>query len=159
MRQVYFRLASIRRRAAAKVIDLVTCVCILRDLLPMTGRWLGPDWEALAFLPPAALWLLGDGFGGRSIGKRMLGLKVVHVDHGSPCGFVESFVRNVTFAFRVFELGMGFGYGVARNLTDSLGMVVIDLRPAPQPEDAEGPETNPPPPSSGSEVLAEFPRG
>lgn len=152
MQQAYFRLASIRRRAVAKFIDLATCVFLLWDFQLVTKPWLDPERHGLVLLPSIALWLLGDGFGGRSIGKRMLGLKVVHGRHGSPCGFVESAVRNVNIVFRIFELGAGFVYGVARNLTDGRGMVVIDLRsshvppPSSEPEAEEEPGNSAPPP-------------
>lgn len=49
-------------------------------------------WTALAVL--IVVMLLRDGFGGRSIGKQLLGLRLV-TPRGDGCGYARSFVRNV----------------------------------------------------------------
>lgn len=49
-------------------------------------------WAALAVLMIAMLFR--DGFRGRSIGKQLLGLRLV-TPHGETCGWGRSFVRNV----------------------------------------------------------------
>lgn len=49
-------------------------------------------WAALAVLMLAML--LRDGFRGRSIGKHLLGLRLV-TPRGEGCGYARSFVRNV----------------------------------------------------------------
>lgn len=42
-------------------------------------------------------FLLKDGIKGGSLGKRLVGLKVVHVDSKEDCTFLQSFVRNLFF--------------------------------------------------------------
>jgi uncharacterized RDD family membrane protein YckC len=49
-------------------------------------------WGALAVLVLAMLFR--DGFRGRSIGKHLLGLRLV-TPRGEGCGYLRSFVRNV----------------------------------------------------------------
>lgn len=49
-------------------------------------------WAALAILMAAMLFR--DGFRGRSIGKQLLGLRLL-TPRGEGCGYLRSFVRNV----------------------------------------------------------------
>lgn len=49
-------------------------------------------WAALAVLVLAMLFR--DGFRGRSIGKNLLGLRLV-TPRGEGCGYMRSFVRNI----------------------------------------------------------------
>lgn len=49
-------------------------------------------WSALAILVVAML--LRDGFRGRSIGKQLLGLRLL-TPRGEGCGYVRSFFRNL----------------------------------------------------------------
>ena len=68
--------------------------------------FVSPENDAIAkpIFIAALLWsvfyyFLADGLpGGRSVGKRWLGMRVVHADDGSPCTFLQSFVRNFLLA-------------------------------------------------------------
>ncbi|HDH49925.1 MAG TPA: hypothetical protein ENH04_00820 [Nitrospirae bacterium] len=79
--------AKILDRVIAKVIDFII-IGVLIEAIPKAGYFAG-----LAYL------LLGDGlFEGRSLGKRLIKLRVVFQEGGSVCGFRESVMRNFPFA-------------------------------------------------------------
>ena len=51
------------------------------------------------FLQDWPIYFVADGFaGGRSIGKRLIGLQTVLPDSREPAGFRESIIRNIPFA-------------------------------------------------------------
>lgn len=73
-------------RAVARGIDIVILYA-LQDPLPKSGWAVG-----LAYL------LVADGlFGGQSLGKKVVGLRVITKD-GLPCGIRESLLRNSPLA-------------------------------------------------------------
>jgi|WetSurSiteA1Bulk_404760.scaffolds.fasta_scaffold215232_2 uncharacterized RDD family membrane protein YckC len=77
-------------RAVAKILDFII-IAATAELVPKAGFFAG-----LAYL------LIGDGFfDGRSIGKKLIGLKVVSAGTYSPCTFRDSVLRNST-------LGLGY---------------------------------------------------
>ncbi|MBI5026137.1 MAG: RDD family protein [Nitrospirae bacterium] len=79
--------ASILNRTIAKTIDFIIVGALL-ETIPKVGYFAG-----LTYL------LICDGlFDGRSIGKRLIGLKVVNPEAMSACGFRESIIRNFPFA-------------------------------------------------------------
>jgi uncharacterized RDD family membrane protein YckC len=90
-------------RIAAFLVDSLSISLIL--ILPASAvsyamAWIGGSvraiqivwWVALGILVLAIL--LRDGFRGRSIGKHMLGLRLV-TPRGDDCGYGRSIVRNV----------------------------------------------------------------
>jgi len=84
------RRAGLLLRAAAKILDLILIAAVI-EVIPRAGFFAG-----LAYL------LLGDGlFDGRSLGKKLIRLKVVSIDALEPCTFRESLLRNST-------LGLGY---------------------------------------------------
>jgi uncharacterized RDD family membrane protein YckC len=81
------RRAGLLLRTAAKAIDFILIASVV-EILPRAGFFAG-----LAYL------LLGDGFfDGRSIGKKLIRIRVVSSADGAPCSFRESILRNSTFA-------------------------------------------------------------
>jgi hypothetical protein len=55
--------------------------------------------DPIGFLAGLAYLLVGDGFsGGRSIGKRLIGLQTILPETRATAGFRESIIRNVPFA-------------------------------------------------------------
>jgi len=81
------RRAGLLLRAAAKIIDFILIAAVI-EIIPKAGYFAG-----LAYL------LLGDGFlDGRSIGKKLIKLRVVSSDTGGPCTFRDSILRNSTLA-------------------------------------------------------------
>ena len=81
------RRSGLLLRTAAKLIDFILVAAVI-EILPRAGYFAG-----IAYL------LLSDGFfDGRSIGKKLLKLKVVSEETQSPCTFRESILRNCPFA-------------------------------------------------------------
>jgi uncharacterized RDD family membrane protein YckC len=86
-----FTKARILNRVIAKSIDFIIIAALL-EAIPKIGYFAG-----LAYL------LIGDGlFEGKSIGKRLLGLKVVLYETGEACTFKASIIRNFIFAIGYF---------------------------------------------------------
>ncbi len=87
---VEFNKADLLLRTVAKILDFII-ICAVLEIVPRAGFFAG-----LAYL------LLGDGFfEGRSLGKKLIGLRVVSADTHTPCTFRNSIIRNST-------LGIGF---------------------------------------------------
>ena len=81
------RRAGLLLRAAAKIIDFILIAAVI-EIIPKAGYFAG-----LAYL------LLGDGFfDGRSVGKKLIKLRVVSNVTGGPCTFRDSILRNSTLA-------------------------------------------------------------
>ncbi len=75
--------AGLLLRTAAKILDLILIAAVI-EIVPRAGFFAG-----LAYL------LLGDGlFDGRSLGKKLIRLKVVSKDTLQACTFRESVLRN-----------------------------------------------------------------
>ncbi len=75
--------ASLLLRVFAKVLDFIL-IAAVAEIVPKAGFYAG-----LAYL------LISDGlFDGRSIGKLLIGLRVVSAAGSEPCSMRESIVRN-----------------------------------------------------------------
>ena len=99
------RRAGLLLRTAAKILDFILIAAVI-ELIPRAGFFAG-----LAYL------LLGDGlFDGRSLGKKLIRLRVVSVDTLQPCSFRESLLRNSTF-----------GLGYVLWLVPWIGWIVLPL--------------------------------
>jgi uncharacterized RDD family membrane protein YckC len=82
--------AGLLVRTIAKILDFIIIAAIV-ELVPKAGFY-----AALAYL------LIGDGlFNGESLGKKLIGLRVVSADSFKPCSFRDSILRNSLF-------GIGF---------------------------------------------------
>jgi hypothetical protein len=79
--------AGLLNRIIAKTIDFII-VGALFEIIPKIG-----------YLAGVIYLLIADGlFDGRSIGKKLIGLRVILYTHGnSVCGFKESIIRNFPF--------------------------------------------------------------
>ncbi len=85
--QIKLDKAKILNRAVAKAVDFIIIGALL-ETIPGAGYYAG-----LAYL------LMGDGlFGGRSIGKRLIRLRVVLYETGDIGSYKESIIRNFPFA-------------------------------------------------------------
>ena len=79
--------AQMLNRGIARLIDLF--------IVAAAGQMLVP----VGFLGGLAYILIADGFaGGRSIGKRLIGLQTVLPNRRAAAGFRESIIRNLPFA-------------------------------------------------------------
>ncbi len=94
------RPAPLRPRILAGLIDLVPSVLVIAPLAKLLGE--------PGFFLGAALVIAGftafEARGGQTPGKRLLGLRVLHLD-GSPCTLIGSLIRNV---FRLVDAFPGF---------------------------------------------------
>jgi uncharacterized RDD family membrane protein YckC len=85
-----FKRAGLLLRTVAKILDFIIIAAAV-EMVPKAGFFAG-----LAYL------LIGDGlFEGESLGKKLIGLRVVSVDTNIPCTFRDSILRNSIF-------GIGF---------------------------------------------------
>jgi uncharacterized RDD family membrane protein YckC len=81
-----FKRAGLLLRAIAKTLDFII-IAAVGEVIPKAGFFAG-----LAYL------LIGDGlFDGRSLGKKLIGLRVVSADTNEPCSFRDSILRNSIF--------------------------------------------------------------
>ncbi|MHB8883008.1 MAG: RDD family protein [Thermodesulfovibrionales bacterium] len=81
------RSAGLLLRTAARVIDFILIAAAL-EILPKAGYFAG-----LTYL------LLSDGFfDGRSIGKKLVRLRVVSTEQNTPCSIKDSIMRNSPLA-------------------------------------------------------------
>ena len=79
--------AEVLNRGIAKLIDLFIVAAADPVIVPV------------GFLAGLAYILIADGFaGGRSVGKRVIGLQTVLPERREPAGFRESIIRNLPFA-------------------------------------------------------------
>lgn len=77
--------ASLLLRVFAKLLDFIL-IAAMGEIVPKAGFYAG-----LSYL------LISDGlFDGRSIGKKLMGLKVVSITANEPCSMKESIMRNAT---------------------------------------------------------------
>ncbi|GBE03157.1 MAG TPA: hypothetical protein ENH45_00005 [Nitrospirae bacterium] len=106
-------------RVVAKAIDFIIVVALL-EIVPKVGYFAG-----LAYL------LIADGlFEGRSVGKMLIGIKVVFnnaTDTAAGCGFKGSIFRNLPFAAGYILYGILNGIPIIGWL---LSLAVITLVPA-----------------------------
>ncbi len=79
--------ASLLLRVLAKLVDLIIIAVAIKTV-PQVGYFAG-----LVYL------LVSDGlFDGRSLGKKIIRLRVISPETGAPAAFRDSMVRNSTFA-------------------------------------------------------------
>jgi len=99
-------------RVAAFLVDALTMAVVLilpASLVSYTLAWVGGAVEAIAIVWMAALALLliglliRDGYRGRSIGKQMLGLRLL-TPSGEGCGWGRSVARNLPLIIPVWNL-------------------------------------------------------
>ena len=95
-----FERAPLLLRTIAKILDVII-IAAAAEIVPKAGFFAG-----LAYL------LIGDGlFEGRSLGKKLIGLRVVTADTNTPCTFRDSILRNSTLAIGFFFYKvLGFGW-------------------------------------------------
>jgi len=81
-----FTRAGLLVRTVAKILDFII-IAAAAEVVPKAGFFGG-----LAYL------LIADGlFDGRSLGKKLIGLRVVSADTLKPCTFKDSILRNSIF--------------------------------------------------------------
>lgn len=103
---------TILLRVAAFLVDALTMAVLLilpASLVSYTLAWVGGAVQAIAIVWVAALALLfigllvRDGYRGRSLGKQMLGLRLL-TPSGEGCGWGRSIARNVPLIIPIWNL-------------------------------------------------------
>ena len=132
-------LASFQKRVYAFLVDfalmlLITGLLALPEVVPaLMGNVLNFDLTTLPFILIALLWVystLLEGFNGQTLGKRMMGLKVVRTD-GKKMSYDHAAIRNFGKAFLLpFDLLVGLKHEkrFLRYFDKFAGTTVIDLR-------------------------------
>ena len=115
--------ATIWRRMLALAVDLILVVILVR-----AGLWFAAGLSALApglrlvaqafgltwfSLVPGAYFVLGHGTNGQTLGKRLVGVRVVD-GAGAPIGYVRALGRWVATVAAVLPFGIGLAVAVLR---------------------------------------------
>lgn len=135
-------LASFKKRAFAFLVDMALIfgitlgITILPELLSFSViGFLTGDVSTLLFITVGLLWLystLLEGFNGQTIGKRMIGLKVVRTD-GKKMSYDHAAVRNFGKVLPLLPFDMLIGWRIPnpvfkRYFDKFAGTTVITLR-------------------------------
>lgn len=108
-----FRKADLLNRFLAKFIDFL--------IIGALGTAIKAPVGSMAALTYA---LIADGFfDGRSLGKKMIGLKVINLKTGLPCNFRDSILRNIPIG--IIPLFIFFIPFLGLILLFSVGLVVL----------------------------------
>jgi uncharacterized RDD family membrane protein YckC len=110
--------AGIRRRGAALAVDLIvvailwaigmqlaTALAKLAPRLDLAAQAFGRTWQLVV---PVAYFVLSHGTGGQTMGKRLLGARVID-QGGAPIGYLRALGRCVA----TLAAAMPFGIGLA----------------------------------------------
>ncbi|MCL4429539.1 MAG: RDD family protein [Chloroflexi bacterium] len=135
-------LASFRNRAFAFLVDfaLILAITMAITYLPSvlslsTADFLTSSISQVLFITIGLLWLystLLEGFNGQSLGKRLLGLKVVRTD-GKKMSYDHAAVRNFGKVLPLLPFDLLVGWRIKnsafmRYFDKFAGTTVIDLR-------------------------------
>ena len=137
-----YHLASLNQRIVAKLLDgVIAFLIFFAFVLVIVFGGLSEEITTLVVLIgilfAKAYLLLADSWDGRSIGKRLCGLRVVNYRYGYPCKPWQSVVRNIAGfgILRLFQLAEEEDGIAAGTFT---GEVVVDLKASQKqiPEDS-----------------------
>jgi uncharacterized RDD family membrane protein YckC len=135
-------LASFKKRMFAFLIDLglilaitLTITVIPSLIAPDAALFLSNSVSTALFITIGLLWLystLLEGFNGQSLGKRIIGLKVVRTD-GKKMSYDHAAVRNFGKVLPLLPFDLLFGWRIKnaaflRYFDKFAGTTVIDLR-------------------------------
>jgi uncharacterized RDD family membrane protein YckC len=139
-------LASFKTRAVAFLVDfalilaITVAITLVPELLSLSvAEFLSNGISPLLFITIGLLWLystLLEGFNGQSIGKRLLGLKVVRTD-GKKVSYDHAAIRNFGKVLPLLPFDLLIGWRIKnsafmRYFDKFAGTTVIDLRSRPQ---------------------------
>ncbi len=134
-------LSSFKKRTSAFLIDfalifaITMAITFIPQLLSPISTSLGSEISTLLFITIGLLWLystLLEGFNGQSIGKRVIGLKVVRTD-GKKMSYDHAAVRNFGKVLPLLPFDLLLGWRIKsqafmRYFDKFAGTTVIDLR-------------------------------
>ena len=101
--------ASFWRRSLATVIDGLLCIA-----LGYSAQWLGWSTRSLAYQGvTGGILLLYFGYfdgspSGQTLGKRLLGIRVMDFETGAPLGFGRAALRQIARGLSALALGLGY---------------------------------------------------
>jgi uncharacterized RDD family membrane protein YckC len=134
-------LASFKKRAISYLIDfalifaITMAITVIPQMLSPTEGTLGGQISTVLFITVGLLWLystLLEGFNGQSLGKRIIGLKVVRTD-GKKMSYDHAAVRNFGKVLPLLPFDLLFGWRIKndafmRYFDKFAGTTVINLR-------------------------------
>ena len=135
-------LASFKNRALAFLMDfalifaITAAITFLPQVLSLTeSNFISDRVSTLLYITVGLLWLystLLEGFNGQSIGKRIIGLKVVRTD-GKKMSYDHAAVRNFGKVLPLLPFDLIYGWRIKnsafmRYFDKFAGTTVIDLR-------------------------------
>jgi uncharacterized RDD family membrane protein YckC len=134
-------LSSFKKRTFAFLIDfalifaITLAVVFVPQLLSLGSLNLGGEISTTLFITIGLLWLywtLLEGFNGQSLGKRVIGLKVVRTD-GKKMSYDHAAVRNFGKILPLLPFDLLYGWRIKnqafmRYFDKFAGTTVIDLR-------------------------------
>jgi len=134
-------LASFKKRASAFLIDfglifaIILVIFLLQYLAPSSTLSIGSEATTVILITTGFLWLystLLEGFNGQSLGKRVIGLKVVRTD-GKKMSYDHAAVRNFGKILPLLPFDLLIGLRIKnrefmRYFDKFAGTTVIDLR-------------------------------
>ncbi len=134
-------LSSFAKRASAFLIDfalifaITLAITLLPQLLSISEISIGAEVSTIIFITTGLLWVystLLEGFNGQSIGKRVIGLKVVRTD-GKKMSYDHAAVRNFGKVLPLLPFDLLIGWSIKnqafmRYFDKFAGTTVIDLR-------------------------------
>jgi uncharacterized RDD family membrane protein YckC len=135
-------LASFKNRALAFLVDfalifaITAAITVLPQVLSLSElNFISDRVSTLLYITVGLLWLystLLEGFNGQSIGKRIIGLKVVRTD-GKKMSYDHSAIRNFGKVLPLLPFDLIYGWRIKnsafmRYFDKFAGTTVIDLR-------------------------------
>jgi uncharacterized RDD family membrane protein YckC/DNA-binding HxlR family transcriptional regulator len=134
-------LSSFKKRTFAFLVDfalifaITLAVTFIPQVFSLTTTNLGGEVSTTLFITIGLLWLywtLLEGFNGQSLGKRVMGLKVVRTD-GKRMSYDHAAVRNFGKILPLLPFDLLFGWRIKnqafmRYFDKFAGTTVIDLR-------------------------------
>lgn len=105
-------LASLSRRWFGQFLDgIVAMILPALAIGCMALLGYGEEWMVVVGMSLyIGYFLFADGFNeGRSIGKLIVGTRVIDVATGDSCSFGQSFLRNIFYIFGIFDWIFIFG--------------------------------------------------
>ena len=116
-------LASMGSRFIAQIIDGVVALLLVAPILVIN-----PDAVGMTISVYAVYLLFQDGLpNGQSIGKRVMGIRVVDRSSRKACGFIASFVRNIFLVFLGIIDVLFLGSRLRQRLGDMVANTIVTI--------------------------------
>jgi uncharacterized RDD family membrane protein YckC len=127
-----FIFASLGSRIASQSLDALAGIIIgLAVFLILNFLNIGQEGASgLTFFAIICIYVLfSDGFkGGQSFGKRIMKIAVIDFKQGTPCTYVQSFIRNILQVLGIFDYIFIFGKKRQRLGDKAAGTFVVRSR-------------------------------